>query len=194
MFATFQSLNRQPRPAMPAATGATTAPRTEAEVLQPLAPQAITIEAGRDEEIVTQGEPAGYCYLVVSGCPGPVFQVQVIEDVDQVDRVIGPQLRGWAFTEGRSRRKRRQLAEQIQIRFALACLGLQIQPIALAGSRTIRGQSIEGSLRMGVGIRGKKLQKGLRLIAIRSMSFGDRACRGGCAVAGSSLVSHPTGD
>ena len=73
-------------------------------------------------------------YLVVSGCPGPVFQVQVIEDVDQVDRVIGPQLRGWAFTEGRSRRKRRQLAEQIQIRFALACLGLQVQPIALAGS------------------------------------------------------------
>ena len=74
MLATFQSIERQSRPAVSPPIAYTA---TDADVLQPLASQAITIEAGRDEEIVAQGETAGHCYLVVSGC---VRTVQLLED------------------------------------------------------------------------------------------------------------------
>ncbi len=39
--------------------------------------QAITVHADRDEEIVAQGEPAGFCYYIVSGC---IRTVKLMED------------------------------------------------------------------------------------------------------------------
>jgi CRP/FNR family nitrogen fixation transcriptional regulator len=94
MFATFQPIDRQSRPAISLATGAATASRTDDDVLEPLVPQAVTVQAERDDEIVAQGEPAGYCYQVVSGC---VRTVQLMEDGRrQVGEFLFPgDLFGW---------------------------------------------------------------------------------------------------
>jgi len=46
-------------------------------VVERLEPQATTVRAERDEEIVAQGEAAEHCYLVVSGC---VRTVNLMED------------------------------------------------------------------------------------------------------------------
>jgi CRP-like cAMP-binding protein len=77
MFSTVQPIGRQSMSATAHSASAITARRTEAGVLERLEPTAITVRAERDEEIVAQGEPTGYCYLVVSGC---VRTVQLMED------------------------------------------------------------------------------------------------------------------
>jgi CRP/FNR family nitrogen fixation transcriptional regulator len=46
-------------------------------LLAPIAPLSVTLHADRDEEIISQGEPAEYCYEVVSGC---VRTVRLLED------------------------------------------------------------------------------------------------------------------
>ncbi len=77
MLATIQTMNRQSSPAIwHSASGMTPQP-TNSPVPEPLDPQAMTVRADRDEEIVAQGDPAGYCYLVVSGC---VRTVKLMED------------------------------------------------------------------------------------------------------------------
>ena len=77
MLATIQTMNRQSSPAIwQSASGMTPQP-TNSPVPEPLDPQAMTVRADRDEEIVAQGDPAGYCYLVVSGC---VRTVKLMED------------------------------------------------------------------------------------------------------------------
>src|SRR5271165_3133768 len=50
---------------------------SEAGVIDRLEPYASTIRAERDAEILGQGEAAGHCYLVVSGC---VRRVQLMAD------------------------------------------------------------------------------------------------------------------
>lgn len=77
MFATAQTLNRQSRPAIwHGASGMVLHP-ANSHVSEPLDPQATTVRADRDEEIVPQGDPAGHCYLVVSGC---ARTVKLMED------------------------------------------------------------------------------------------------------------------
>jgi len=77
MLATVQTMNRQSRPAIwHGASGETRQP-ANLQVPEPLDPLALTVRADRDEEIVAQGDPAGYCYLVVSGC---VRTVKLMED------------------------------------------------------------------------------------------------------------------
>ncbi|HTW28938.1 MAG TPA: helix-turn-helix domain-containing protein [Acetobacteraceae bacterium] len=65
MLATMQARTAPPPPAsLLPAPGAAAAPH----LLAPLEPLGVTIRADRDEEIVAQGDPAGYCYVVLSGC------------------------------------------------------------------------------------------------------------------------------
>jgi CRP-like cAMP-binding protein len=94
MFTTFQPIDRQSRSVTYPATGSVPAKRIDAGVLERLEPTAITVRAERDEEIVAQGEPAGFCYLVVSGC---VRTVQLMEDGRrQVGEFLFPgDLFGW---------------------------------------------------------------------------------------------------
>jgi CRP-like cAMP-binding protein len=51
-------------------------PQTD-NLLAPLAAQATTLHADRDEEIISQGDRAEYCYEVVTGC---VRTVRLLED------------------------------------------------------------------------------------------------------------------
>src|SRR5271163_2739137 len=77
MLSTFQAVERQSRlPVAVAATGLAASP-AQPSVLEPLASVGVTIRAERDEEIAAQGELAGYCYLIVSGC---VRTVRLMED------------------------------------------------------------------------------------------------------------------
>jgi CRP-like cAMP-binding protein len=94
MLATFQTIDQRPRlPSSRAADGPPAKP-IEPHVLDPLEPRAIVVRAGRDEEIVAQGEAAEYCYLVVSGC---VRTVRLMEDGRrQVGEFLFPgDLFGW---------------------------------------------------------------------------------------------------
>lgn len=94
MFATVQTMNRQSRPAIwHGASGMTPKP-ANSHVPEPLDPQAMTVRADRDEEIVAQGDPARYCYQVVSGC---VRTVKLMEDGRrQVGEFLFPgDLFGW---------------------------------------------------------------------------------------------------
>jgi len=77
MLSTFQAVERQPRLPVPFADTGVAATHARPSVLEPLAAVGVTVRAERDEEIVAQGEPAGYCYLVVSGC---VRTVRLMED------------------------------------------------------------------------------------------------------------------
>jgi len=52
-------------------------PVLQEHLLAPIAPQATTLHADRDEEIISQGDAAEYCYEVVSGC---VRTVRLLED------------------------------------------------------------------------------------------------------------------
>lgn len=67
-------------------------------MLGPLEPQAVTVRAAPDEEIVGQGEPADFCYLVQSGC---VRTVKLMEDGRrQVGEFLFPgDLFGWDALE-----------------------------------------------------------------------------------------------
>ena len=77
MLATFQAIDQRSRPALLQGTADLPTRLATAHLPEPLEPQAITMRAERDEEIVTQGEAAGYCYLIVSGC---VRTVKLMED------------------------------------------------------------------------------------------------------------------
>jgi CRP-like cAMP-binding protein len=75
MLVTTQTVDQRSIPVWrgiggPAAKGAP-------HILEPLAALAVIVRAGRDEEIVAQGDEAGYCYMVVSGC---VRTVRLMED------------------------------------------------------------------------------------------------------------------
>jgi CRP/FNR family transcriptional regulator, nitrogen fixation regulation protein len=74
MLATIQTTQR-PRPVMwdDAVIGKAAAP----EVLDTLKSQGVSMRADRDEEIIAQGERAGFCYYVVSGC---VRTVKLMKD------------------------------------------------------------------------------------------------------------------
>ena len=67
---------------------------SEPDALAPLAAQSALIRAGRDKQIFGQGDPAKYCYLVLSGC---VRSVSLIEDGRrQVSEFLLPgDLFGW---------------------------------------------------------------------------------------------------
>lgn len=76
MFATIPAIEQRSR--FPHVSGGSTASeRAGPPAFAPLEPEAITVRADRDEEIVGQGEPARHCYLVVSGC---VRTVKFMED------------------------------------------------------------------------------------------------------------------
>jgi CRP/FNR family transcriptional regulator, nitrogen fixation regulation protein len=77
MIATVQTINRQSRSAILHGAGGMMLPPANSHVPEPLDPQAIIMRADRDEEIVAQGDPAGHCYLVASGC---VRTVKLMED------------------------------------------------------------------------------------------------------------------
>jgi CRP-like cAMP-binding protein len=70
-------MNPQSRPTIGHGAGGAKSRPASSQVPEPLDPQALTVRADRDEEIVAQGDPAGYCYLVVSGC---VRTVKLMED------------------------------------------------------------------------------------------------------------------
>jgi CRP-like cAMP-binding protein len=76
MLATLQPIGQQSGPA-PRHGAIGVMPERRAHDLEPLEPLAITIRADGDEEIVAQGDPAGYCYLIVSGC---VRTLKLMED------------------------------------------------------------------------------------------------------------------
>ncbi len=91
MLTTVQTIDQGSRPAVWQGAGGMMASPAKPPVM---APQAITVRAQRDEEIVAQGEPAGYCYTVVSGC---VRTVKLMEDGRrQVGEFLFPgDLFGW---------------------------------------------------------------------------------------------------
>ncbi len=73
-----------PHPALPGAIpagsgheGTASAGAALANVLEPLRAMAVTMRMDRDAEIVTQGDPAGYCYLLTGGC---ARTVKLMED------------------------------------------------------------------------------------------------------------------
>ena len=95
MFATIPPIEqRSPVPLM----SGTASGRGGLPALALLEPEAITVRADRDEEIVGQGEPAGYCYLVLSGC---VRTVRLMEDGRrQIGEFLFPgDLFGWEALE-----------------------------------------------------------------------------------------------
>jgi len=98
MLATSSAINQPTRHApIPAVVpDATTRARTD--FLEPLTGLALTVRADRDEEIVAQGDPAGYCFLIVSGC---VRTVNLMEDGRrQVGEFLFPgDLIGWEVLE-----------------------------------------------------------------------------------------------
>ena len=73
MLATLAPIAARSRP-LPPQVMPGTAP---ANVLEPLRAVAVTMRMDRDEEIVAQGDPAGYCYLLVGGC---ARTVKLMED------------------------------------------------------------------------------------------------------------------
>jgi len=77
MFGTSQIVDQRSRPAVWHGAGGMAPGRAEPHVVERLEPQAITVRAERDEDIVAQGEAAEHCYLVVSGC---VRTVKLMED------------------------------------------------------------------------------------------------------------------
>ncbi len=91
MLATVGTIDQRSMPAMWLGASGSTPTAAKPHVLEP---QAITVRADRDEEIVAQGESAGYCYLVVSGC---VRTVRLMEDGRrQVGEFLFPgDLFGW---------------------------------------------------------------------------------------------------
>ncbi len=52
-------------------------PAPQENLLAPISAVATTLHADRDEEIISQGDPAEYCYEVVAGC---VRTVRLLED------------------------------------------------------------------------------------------------------------------
>jgi CRP-like cAMP-binding protein len=70
-------MDQQSRPAIWHGVDGVPSHSAKPHVLEPLEPQAITIHFDRDQEIVAQGEPAGNCYLIMSGC---VRTVKLMED------------------------------------------------------------------------------------------------------------------
>lgn len=122
MVPTFPAIDQQSRPALCRAGGLTSGP-AKPDGLEPLKRQAITVRAGRGEEIVAQGQAAGYCYLVVSGC---VRTINLMEDGRrQIGAFLHPgDLFGWetldehdfgaeAVTPATLRRYPRRSLEQI---------------------------------------------------------------------------------
>ncbi len=77
MLATFQAIDQRSRAGLLQGSADLPTRRVTAHVPGSLESPAITVRAERDEEIVAQGEAAGYCYLVVSGC---VRTVKLMED------------------------------------------------------------------------------------------------------------------
>lgn len=94
MLSTFQASERQSRLPLPVGAAGFTASLASSSVLEPLAAVGVTVRAERDEEIVAQGDAAGYCYLIVSGC---VRTVRLMEDGRrQVGEFLFPgDLFGW---------------------------------------------------------------------------------------------------
>ena len=76
MFATVQTPNRQSRPASWHHAIGMTHPDTP-PMPDPMDAQEMIVHGDRDEEIIAQGDPARYCYLIVSGC---VRTVKLMED------------------------------------------------------------------------------------------------------------------
>jgi CRP/FNR family nitrogen fixation transcriptional regulator len=77
MLSTVQATDQRTRPAPGRGGAAPSAGGATPPALKPLEPFASTVRAERDEEIFSQGEAAGSCYLVVSGC---VRTVRLLED------------------------------------------------------------------------------------------------------------------
>jgi CRP-like cAMP-binding protein len=98
MLSTFQTAERQSRLPVPVAATVPAASPAKPSALAPLASAGVTLRVERDEEIVAQGEPAGYCYLIVSGC---VRTVRLMEDGRrQVGEFLFPgDLFGWDVLE-----------------------------------------------------------------------------------------------
>lgn len=94
MFTTLQPSGQSSRSIPRHPIAAIAGKPAQPHVLEALAAFAVTIRAERDEEIVGQGEAAGYCYLVVSGC---VRSVRLMEDGRrQVGEFLFPgDLFGW---------------------------------------------------------------------------------------------------
>ena len=94
MLSTIQASERQSRLPVPVAATGFAASSASSSVLEPLAAVGVTVRAERDEEIVAQGDAAGYCYLIVSGC---VRTVRLMEDGRrQVGEFLFPgDLFGW---------------------------------------------------------------------------------------------------
>jgi CRP/FNR family transcriptional regulator, nitrogen fixation regulation protein len=98
MLSTIQPSERQSMLPMPVAAAGFAAGAARPSVLEPLAGVGVTVRAERDEEIVAQGDAAGYCYLIVSGC---VRTVRLMEDGRrQVGEFLFPgDLFGWDALE-----------------------------------------------------------------------------------------------
>lgn len=100
MFATATQIAPRSRPMLPQCLlgGAPVFAPGLAGVLEPLRVNTATVRAERDEEIVAQADPAGYCYLVVSGC---ARTVKLMEDGRrQVGEFLLPgDLFGWEALE-----------------------------------------------------------------------------------------------
>jgi len=98
MLSTFQSVGQQSRFPVPVAATSLAASPAKPSALEPVASAGMMVRVERDEEIVAQGEPAGYCYLIVSGC---VRTVRLMEDDHrQLGQFLFPgDLFGWDVLE-----------------------------------------------------------------------------------------------
>lgn len=77
MLATVVPIRQQPRPFLGASLAGQPPAAVRGHTLDALLPTAVTMRADRDEEIVAQGQSAGYCYLIVTGC---ARTVKLMED------------------------------------------------------------------------------------------------------------------
>ena len=77
MFATLAPIATRSRPLPPQMPAGPAPMPASRNVLDPIRALAVTVRMDRDEEIVAQGDPARYCYLLVAGC---ARTVKLMED------------------------------------------------------------------------------------------------------------------
>jgi CRP/FNR family transcriptional regulator, nitrogen fixation regulation protein len=77
MSATFRAIDHRSRFVPFKAPAGAMSSSVHSDAFEPLARQAVSISADRNEEIFEEGAPAKYCYFVVSGC---VRTVKLMED------------------------------------------------------------------------------------------------------------------
>lgn len=111
MLASVQPINRMAHPApgfAPSRPSSKAAPAVT-DILEPLSALAVSVRVDRDDEVIAQGDPADFCYVVASGClrtvrlmedgrrqvgeflfPGDLFGWEALDEHDFGVEAVGP--------------------------------------------------------------------------------------------------------